>query len=125
MLTTVRRHLRLLATLWLVLQAATLSAFVPRDCCQAHRPAADAPHCVETAGAAPESAAQTPDGDRREDVVRRACGAPPVFALFATPGIVTATAMPVVPVSASPVSLPRDEPPVDRTRPPTDRPPRA
>lgn len=40
-MTTFRRHLRLWVIVWLVFQAASLSALVPRDCCAAHRPAAD------------------------------------------------------------------------------------
>ena len=36
----VRRRLHTCATLWLVWQLAAVSAFVPRDCCAAHRPAA-------------------------------------------------------------------------------------
>ena len=32
-----RRRLRLWVGAWLVVQAASLSAFVPRDCCAAHR----------------------------------------------------------------------------------------
>src|SRR5687768_1385451 len=35
-----RRHLRTWVAAWLVAQVATLSAFVPRDCCEGHRPAA-------------------------------------------------------------------------------------
>lgn len=35
-----RRGLRLWVIAWLLFQAASLSAFVPRDCCLAHRPAA-------------------------------------------------------------------------------------
>jgi hypothetical protein len=36
-----RRHLRVWVAAWLVFQVATLSAFVPRDCCEGHRPAAE------------------------------------------------------------------------------------
>lgn len=36
----VRRRLQAWATLWLVCQLAAVSAFVPRDCCAHHRPAA-------------------------------------------------------------------------------------
>ena len=32
----VRRHLGSFALLWIVFQAATLSAFLPRECCPAH-----------------------------------------------------------------------------------------
>jgi len=36
-----RRHLRVWVAAWLVFQVATLSAFVPRDCCEGHRHAAE------------------------------------------------------------------------------------
>jgi hypothetical protein len=48
-MTILRRHVRLWATAWLVLQAASLSAFVPRDCCAAHRPEVAKPSCHEVA----------------------------------------------------------------------------
>lgn len=41
-MTALRRRLRLWVGAWLVVQAASLSVFVPRDCCAAHR--ADAAH---------------------------------------------------------------------------------
>lgn len=48
----IRRRLRLWVAAWLVVQAASLSAFVPRDCCAAHRPAShQAPSCHESAPA--------------------------------------------------------------------------
>src|SRR5204863_7433738 len=51
-----RRHIRFLATAWIMFQAASLSALVPRACCLAHqtnaaKPPTDchhtapAPHC--------------------------------------------------------------------------------
>lgn len=46
-MTALRRRVRLWTTLWLILQAGTLSAFVPRDCCATHRPAATAKTCHE------------------------------------------------------------------------------
>ena len=36
-MTLLRRHLRLWVTAWIAFQAASLSAFVPRECCIAHR----------------------------------------------------------------------------------------
>lgn len=36
-MTLVRRHLRLWVAAWIAFQAASLSAFVPRECCIAHR----------------------------------------------------------------------------------------
>ena len=52
----VRKHLRVWAIAWLVFQAASLSALVPRDCCLAHKPEPVAKHgsnCHETTAAAP------------------------------------------------------------------------
>jgi hypothetical protein len=43
---TLRRRLRAVATAWLLVQAASLSAIVPRDCCAAHR--ADAARVART-----------------------------------------------------------------------------
>ena len=36
-----RRHLRLWVAAWIAFQVVSLSAFVPRDCCAAHRPPAE------------------------------------------------------------------------------------
>ena len=46
---TIRGRLRLWVTAWLVFQAASLSALVPRDCCTAHRVVAGKPACHEMA----------------------------------------------------------------------------
>jgi crotonobetainyl-CoA:carnitine CoA-transferase CaiB-like acyl-CoA transferase len=51
----IRRHIRTWTALWALAQCATLAAFVPRDCCAAHRShAADTgahPHDETTSGA--------------------------------------------------------------------------
>ena len=54
---TIRRRLRFWAVAWLVFQAATLSALVPRQCCTAHPMAAAATEadCHEGAPAAAEA----------------------------------------------------------------------
>jgi hypothetical protein len=36
-MTLLRRHLRLWVAAWIAFQAVSLSAFVPRECCMAHR----------------------------------------------------------------------------------------
>ena len=52
-MTALRRHVRLWAVAWLVLQVAMLLAFVPQDCCAAHKAAAlSAPPCHENTPAA-------------------------------------------------------------------------
>ena len=49
---TLRHRLRRWAAVWLVVQAASLAAFVPRDCCKAHQPKrADVPACHKQAAA--------------------------------------------------------------------------
>ena len=40
-MTLFRRHLRLWVAAWIAFQVVSLSAFVPRDCCAAHRPPAE------------------------------------------------------------------------------------
>ena len=51
---TIRRRLQFSVAIWLVCQAASLSAFVPRDCCEAHRTSAsaDQQHADDHAAAA-------------------------------------------------------------------------
>jgi hypothetical protein len=44
-----RRRLRTAVIAWMLFQVVSLSALVPRDCCDAHRPAAQAERCHETA----------------------------------------------------------------------------
>ena len=41
-MTMVRRHLRLWVAAWIAFQVASLAAFVPRECCMAHRVPAQA-----------------------------------------------------------------------------------
>jgi hypothetical protein len=50
-MSAIRRQLRLGVMAWLVLQAASLSAFVPRDCCAAHKPGDATPGCHEETSA--------------------------------------------------------------------------
>ena len=77
----VRRHLRVLATAWLLLQAASLSAIVPRDCCAAHRgdAARGARNCHQPATVQPDSHAHhhtPPPVDRESCALRGSCGGP-------------------------------------------------
>jgi len=50
-MTLARRRIRLWAITWLLVQAVSLSALVPRDCCVGHRRAAEpaAPACHKAA----------------------------------------------------------------------------
>ena len=76
-MTLIRRRMRLWAAIWMVFQVALLSAFVPRDCCAAHKlmashkahasQQADAPACHETAAPAEESGSQSSMPDSHAD----------------------------------------------------------
>ena len=77
----VRRRLRTYVTAWLVLQAASLSAIVPRDCCGAHRASAApvARDCHRPAAIQLDSHAHhhTPAPiDRDTCALRGSCGGP-------------------------------------------------
>jgi hypothetical protein len=108
----VRRHLRLVATAWILFQATSLSALVPRACCLAHEAAManKVADCHEPAppqdcamgdseeapcamhhmhGSTHEHAAppaQKPAGDC---AIRGICGGPlsAIFAIFSTQGV--------------------------------------
>lgn len=91
-MTFLRAHLSLFVWLWLVGQSVSLSAFLPADCCAAHRAAAaETPECHAAADqacemhaaigeecpmhAAPAAAADTPT-DSDICVMRGLCHAP-------------------------------------------------
>ena len=140
---SLRGHVRLWAIAWLLMQAAALSAFMPRDCCAAHRPAESTPSCHEApkrahcpmrgTGDAPCSMhrhaaaghARSEGSGAPDCVMRRACQTPAVFTIFANPGI-----MPVTLTATLDAGVPVPEPtlretPLARNRPPDPRPPRA
>lgn len=140
---SLRGRVRLWAIAWLLMQAAALSAFVPRDCCASHRPAERAPSChkapkrthcpMRASGEAPcdmhrHAAAQdTPDQDSGtpDCVMRRACQAPAVFTIFASPGILPVTMAATLEVGVPAPATALRETPIVRNRPPDLRPPRA
>jgi hypothetical protein len=106
-MSSLRRHLRFWATAWLVFQVASLSAYVPRNCCANHHPPAQSESeqsCHEATGAEAAVAesvaghhhtAPTPDV---ECSLGGTCGGPmaALAALFANQGILTQPA-PTVP----------------------------
>ncbi len=82
-----RQRLRHWAALWLVLQTTSLAAFVPRDCCKAHRPdLQDVPACHKKAAAAHTDQRQTCS-------MRATCQGPMVVltALLSNQGVVPDT----------------------------------
>lgn len=119
-----RSHAQLVAIAWLLCQVATLSAFVPEDCCPAHTAVAAAKHhadhalpCHETADApAPEPEPGTACPMNHDDGaacplhrsstgdccgMSNGCDGPnrPLAHLFAYGGVITA---PAVSMSAPP-----------------------
>jgi hypothetical protein len=97
-----RRHMRVWTAIWALGQCTTVAAFVPRDCCAAHRSHTDetaSPRCDETTPGAqcpmrgrdgppcpmhPASATETHDHDSHQDapasdadcVLRGTCNGP-------------------------------------------------
>ena len=144
-----RARLRLWATLWLICQAASLAAFVPRDCCADHRPVQPAPapeaesaHCHEPPPAAethcPMRAAdgtpcpmhrghghqQQPAGDT-DCALRGACGGPmtALVRLLSNHGILPESSAIGAPVAQRTLP-PADERLVSRLDAPDSPPPR-
>jgi hypothetical protein len=135
-MTLLRRRLRFFAAAWLIFQATSLSALVPRACCVAHQghmavatDAADheeqasASHCAEPAESATASAphaaqghdrsarpAQTP---RDQCAIRGTCGGPAaaLFSVISTEGVLATspTVSAGFPPAGAPIA-PRDQP---------------
>ena len=105
-----RRHLRVFATAWILFQATSLSALVPRACCLAHQMAAladchdQAQPTVTTATDAmpamhhshghmghPQEQPPAAPRPRHDCALRGTCGGPAaaMFALLSTDGVLT------------------------------------
>ncbi len=144
-MTMLRRHVRLWAMAWMLVQVASLSAFVPRDCCASHRPVEADADCHQAAPKAAHCPMRGADGaacpmhrdaeakaNRRETApetaectMGAACEGPPLFAVFWNPGI-----LPDIPAGTAQGATPAplltvSEHPLSQTRPPDRRPPRA
>ena len=94
-----RRRLRLFVVTWLFFQVTSLSAFVPRDCCAAHRPVAEATdHCHQPA--------PPPDCS-----LRGTCNVPEAVlgSLLSNYGLLPATVLATPPFDAVAVVLPAHE----------------
>jgi hypothetical protein len=143
-MTSLRRRLRFWAVAWLILQAAPLMALVPRDCCAAHRPAANvkAPSCHEKIAAVmcPMRAADgTPcpmhrgsqndaeQGSRKKCSVRGTCAGPmaALFRLMSVPGILDGSFIVLPGIHAGSVATVSQESLITRLTPPDPLPPRA
>ncbi len=141
---SIRRSLRLWVTTWFVVQVASLSALVPRDCCAAHRPAASAakPSCHEKAAATqcPMRAADgTPcpmhrgdhheaaDTSRDDCAMRGTCSGPmaAMVAQLSNYGVLPSTLQLAPDLHPGAVRLSVDEQLLIRLTPPDPPPPRA
>jgi len=113
----IRRHLRAIATAWILFQATSLSALVPRACCLAHQghqaasnekkpdchSEASAPHCPMPAAdgtpcpmhrgheQAQEHTTPTDQKPDHECTIRGTCGGPAaaLFAVLSNYGVLT------------------------------------
>jgi hypothetical protein len=126
-----RRRLRFVAAAWILFQAATLSALVPRACCLAHEAAsanpstnchdkAPVPHCAtpddnvsqcamrEGHGHAHHAARSDKQPASHECALRGTCNGPAaaLFALLSTHGVLTDTGSTQAefPLSGAPLS---------------------
>jgi len=96
----IRQHLVALSLAWLAGQAASLTAFMPQDCCPAHHQPADAKDCHKQPVAADQCPMHQADGkpcpmhdgaqgEERPCVMRGTCNGPAaaLATLFSVPGI--------------------------------------
>ena len=140
----IRRSLRLWVATWLVLQVASLSALVPRDCCAAHRPAANAAkrtchqkaaatHCpMRAAGGAPcpmhrGGHSEAADTSRDNCTMRGTCSGPltALFAQLSNHGVLPATLQVLPDVRQGAVTGGSEEHLLTRLASPDPPPPRA
>jgi hypothetical protein len=142
-----RRRLRVLATVWLVVQAGWVAALVPRDCCAAHRPttvktrgnchesAAATHHCpMPAADGAPcpmhrgqSGPSQQHQSSTNDCTLRGTCDGPmaALFALLSAHGVLAESASAIPNIGVASVSTPAREDIISRLESPDPPPPRA
>jgi hypothetical protein len=130
-----RKHLRAWATAWLAFQLVSLSAFVPRDCCAAHKtheaPAAKAAtadaSCAQQHGDHHAASRPAPQPDPSECSLRGRCDGPMavLLSVLSTHGVLTdSPSVPPVLDRGSLAMLPRESL-IGRFVPPDSPPPRS
>ena len=142
---SIRRGLRLWVATWLVLQVASLSALVPRDCCAAHRPGGkrrkahvspegrrDAVSDARGQAARPApctvaATARRPTRPRDDCAMRGTCSGPmaALFAQLSNYGVLPATLQVLPDVRQGAVTRSSDEQLLTRLASPDSPPPRA
>jgi len=117
-----RRHLRLWVAAWIAFQVVSLSAFVPRDCCAAHRPPAE-----EQAGDAACHHPQPAPEPMPECTLRGGCNGPlSILGALLSPHAVLVEATRIESLALATVPNWRPlETPIARTSPPDSPPPRS
>jgi len=126
---------------WIAFQVASLSAFVPRECCSAHRPSAAvqqhgchqdaaAVQCpMRSAGGAPCPMHRTADGDERSGrcSLRGSCNGPlsALFALLSNQAVLSDVSTVLPDSRAGDLALEPSENLISRFTPPDPLPPRA
>ena len=120
-MTLFRRHLRLWVAAWIAFQVLSLSAFVPRDCCAAHRlPAQE--QAADASCHHPQPAPSMP-----ECTLRGECNGPlSILAALLSPHavLVEPTRIESVALVTAPNGR-RLDTPISRTTPPDSPPPRS
>ena len=125
-MTLFRRHLRLWVAAWLTFQVVSLSAFVPRDCCAAHRPPAQE-QAADPVCHHPQQASEPAPEPTPECALRDGCNGP----LSILGALLSPHAVLVEPTSNESVALVATthlrplETPIARTTPPDAPPPRS
>ncbi|MGH9370737.1 MAG: hypothetical protein ACRD15_04325 [Vicinamibacterales bacterium] len=124
----IRRHIRAWTLTWLAFHAASLSAFVPRDCCAAHKAHASHDAVTTDAGADEAQCPMHQSADPEPDCsLRGACNGPrsALPAVWSTPSPVPASFTIALDTSSSSWAAHADARPVANDVLPDPPPPRA
>ena len=130
----IRRRIRVVTLAWLLCQVASLSAFVPEQCCVSHAAEAAAKEkaeaCHETAPPAPKDGDACPMHHSSTSheccKISNACSGPGTHltTLFAYVGVLESPASSAVTLESTAVALPPSAPPLYRLASPDAPPPK-
>ena len=130
----IRRRIRVVTLAWLLCQVASLSAFVPEQCCVSHAAEAAAKEkadpCHEAAPPSPKEGDACPmhHGSNSHDCckISNACDGPGshLLTLFANVGVLESPATSMVTLESSAIALPPSAPLLARLASPDAPPPK-
>ena len=130
----IRRRIRVVTLAWLLCQVASLSAFVPEQCCVSHAAEAAAKEKAEACHEAPPAAPKDGDacpmhhGSKSHDCckISNACDGPGshLTTLFAYVGVLESPASSAVTLESTAVTLPSSTPLLVRIASPDAPPPK-